>query len=97
MFEVRLPGGMGTVAPYMVRIENGPRMLVRKDSEQSIRKAPEPAPQDVAQQQQQIADLQAKQDQAVADGEYHKAYQFKTQIDQLTSGGAASGSADTPE
>ena len=96
MFEVRLPGGMGTVAPYMVRIENGPRMLVRKDSEQSIRKAPEPA-QNVAQQQQQIADLQAKQDQAVAKGEYHKAYQFKTQIDQLESGGAASGSADTPE
>ena len=94
MFEVRMPNGMGTIAPYMVRIENGPRMLIRKDSEETIRKPSKPALN--AAQQQQIKDLQAKQEQAVAEGDYHKAYLLKTQIDQLKSGEATAASAAGP-
>ncbi len=39
MFEVRIPGSMGTVAPYMVRIENGPKILIRKDDPDKIRES----------------------------------------------------------
>ena len=39
MFRARMPGSLGTVAPYMVRIDKGPRMLVPTDSEDFIRSA----------------------------------------------------------
>eukprot|EP00947_MAST-08B_sp_MAST-8B-sp1_P000736 g736.t1 len=39
MFRARMQGGLGTVAPYMVRIDNGPRMLVSTDSEDFVRGA----------------------------------------------------------
>merc|ERR1711907_274458 len=37
MFRARIMGGLGTVAPYMVRIENGPRILLQKDTEDTVR------------------------------------------------------------
>jgi hypothetical protein len=39
MFRARMQGGLGKVAPYMVRITNGPRMLVPSDSEDFVRRA----------------------------------------------------------
>ena len=37
MFRAKMQGGLGTVAPYMVRLENGPRMLVPTDAEEFVR------------------------------------------------------------
>jgi len=37
MFRARMQGGLGTVAPYMIRLLNGPRMLCPTDSEDFIR------------------------------------------------------------
>ena len=37
MFRARIPGSLGTVAPYMVRLGNGPRMLVPTDAEDFVR------------------------------------------------------------
>ena len=43
MFRARTGGGFGsTLAPYMVRIENGPRMLVVTDDENFIRSSVSP-------------------------------------------------------
>ena len=39
MFRAQLQGGLGTVAPYVVRLERGPRMLVSTDSEDFVRSA----------------------------------------------------------
>ena len=41
MFKARTPGSLGVVAAYMVRILNGPKLLVTTDSEEFIRKAEE--------------------------------------------------------
>ena len=38
MFRAKMQGGLGTVAPYMVRLENGPRMLVPTDAEEFVRR-----------------------------------------------------------
>lgn len=39
MFRARIPGGLGKVAPYLVRLTNGPWMLVPTDSEDFVRLA----------------------------------------------------------
>ena len=39
MFKARMPGSLGKVAPYLVRLTNGPRMLAPTDSDEFIRKA----------------------------------------------------------
>lgn len=38
MFRARMPGCLGKVAPYCVRLENGPRMLAPADTDDVIRK-----------------------------------------------------------
>ena len=38
MFRARMPGSLGKVAPYMVKVTKGPRMLVLSDSDDFIRK-----------------------------------------------------------
>lgn len=38
MFRARMPGSLGKVAPYCVRLENGPRMLAPADTDDVIRK-----------------------------------------------------------
>ena len=40
MYRARMPGSLGKVAPYCVRLENGPRMLAPADTEDVIRKIP---------------------------------------------------------
>jgi G3E family GTPase len=44
MFRVRRRGGLGSVAPYMVRLHNGPRMLVPTDVEGFVRAASDSGP-----------------------------------------------------
>ena len=38
MYRARMPGSLGKVAPYMLRIEGGPRMLAPGDTDEFIRK-----------------------------------------------------------
>ena len=39
MFKARMPGSLGKVAPYCVKLTGGPRMLAPTDNDEFIRKA----------------------------------------------------------
>ena len=43
MFRAQMPGSLGKVAPYMVRLEGGPRILSPADNDECIRKIAEGA------------------------------------------------------